>query len=393
MTNITRYPLIDDFETQLAQAYDGSNATIYLNEVPSFTFPASTKTCLVINPWNSKMQLIEISAIDTNAKTATVSDSTLDKWASVAYAQSSHPQGSVVRISHNYQFWKDIVDAVNSKLDSNGGNTTTTFDLDVSGSNFRIRLDAGDMKFTDDNNSEVTLTTLTSWAGVNDKVKVSANDTTEAFLWTKLTGGDGITLTETNDWGNETLDIDIDLTDTTKFATDGTTSRAVVTTASGLFQATTSLRGWVEMATDAEVTTGTDETRYTNPKQLRVNSRTVSGNIERTGTEWSGNEVIAHWLGVTPRLVEFHFVKQAADGSTDGVGYGTYDWTTNQCIWLIDNGASAQRDLNASNCIVYEDSSGTGWRATCTMDATNITVAFTEWGTASDILVLWVAHA
>ena len=34
--------------------------------------------------------------------------------------------------------------------------------------------------------------------------------------------------------------------------------------------ATTSNKGVVEMATDAEITTGTDETRYVNPKQVAV---------------------------------------------------------------------------------------------------------------------------
>jgi hypothetical protein len=33
--------------------------------------------------------------------------------------------------------------------------------------------------------------------------------------------------------------------------------------------ATTANKGIVEMATDAEVVTGTDETRYVNPKQLK----------------------------------------------------------------------------------------------------------------------------
>lgn len=50
MTNITTYPLIDDFETTLAQERDGATGTVYLDSVPSFTFPASVQTYMVSNP-------------------------------------------------------------------------------------------------------------------------------------------------------------------------------------------------------------------------------------------------------------------------------------------------------------------------------------------------------
>lgn len=60
-----------------------------------------------------------------------------------------------------------------------------------------------DLKFKDANNSERTLTQLSSLSGTNDKVKVSSNDTTEDYLFNKLAAGAGITVTETNDGGNE----------------------------------------------------------------------------------------------------------------------------------------------------------------------------------------------
>ena len=41
----------------------------------------------------------------------------------------------------------------------------------------------------------------------NNQVKVSSNDSTENYLLSKLTAGDNITLTETNDGGNETVTI------------------------------------------------------------------------------------------------------------------------------------------------------------------------------------------
>lgn len=45
-------------------------------------------------------------------------------------------------------------------------------------------------------------------AGDNDKVKVSANDTTASYLLSKLVAGTNITLTENNDGSNETITID-----------------------------------------------------------------------------------------------------------------------------------------------------------------------------------------
>lgn len=61
--------------------------------------------------------------------------------------------------------------------------------------------------------SELGIYTGGAWvwlsiAAANDeKVKVSANDTTAGYLNGKLVSGAGITLTENNDGGNETLTI------------------------------------------------------------------------------------------------------------------------------------------------------------------------------------------
>lgn len=128
-----------------------------------------------------------------------------------------------------------------------------------------------DLKLKDWNNSETTLSDLTAWTGTDHKVKASNADTTQGFLTEKLTAGDWISKTITNPWANEVIDLDIDLTDTTTFTTDWTSSKAVVTTADWIFQATTTKRGWVELATDAEANIWTDETRYINPKQARDN--------------------------------------------------------------------------------------------------------------------------
>lgn len=122
MADLTTYPLIDWFETTLAQAWNWAVGTIYLNSVPDITFPSGVTTYLVVNPWKTTMQIAEIDSVNTTNITANCTNVTLDKWAGEAYTQSSHGVGSIVRISHNYQFWKDIADAITSKLDTWGGN-------------------------------------------------------------------------------------------------------------------------------------------------------------------------------------------------------------------------------------------------------------------------------
>lgn len=137
MTDITTYPMIDDFDTTLAQAWDWDTGTVYLNEAVGITLPANTTTYIVVNPWKSIMQVAEIDDLDNTLKTVNVSNITVYKWAWVAYTQQTHPVWSVVRISTNYAFWKDIVDSVNSKVDTNTSinfnyyATTTARDADL----------------------------------------------------------------------------------------------------------------------------------------------------------------------------------------------------------------------------------------------------------------------
>lgn len=119
MTDITTYPLEDWFETTLSQVWNWAVWTIYVNATPSFTFPAGVTTYIIVDPWKTTMQLAKISAYDSALKTITVSSISVNKWASVAYTQQSHQIGAKVRISHNYQFWKDMIDGINSKMNTN----------------------------------------------------------------------------------------------------------------------------------------------------------------------------------------------------------------------------------------------------------------------------------
>ena len=138
MSNITAYPLQDWFETTLAQSWNGATGTVYLNTAPSFTFPVGVKTYIVVNPWKTNMQVGEIDSLHVWNKTVNVSSISVGSWAGTTYTQESHSVWSTVIISDNYQFWKNIVDAVNSKMDLSGGTFTGDVSFSWTGTEFRL---------------------------------------------------------------------------------------------------------------------------------------------------------------------------------------------------------------------------------------------------------------
>lgn len=216
MSNLTTIPAIDWFETTLAQSWNGAVGTVYVDSIPASTFPSGEKTYIVVNPWKTNMQVARVSAWTTGQ--FTVDSVSVMKWStSLAYSQQSHAVKSKVIISDNYQFWLDIQTAINSKLDSNGGNPSSTFDLDLTWSAFRIRKDGSNMKFTDDTTAEVTLATLASGGGADQKVSVTVSDTTTGVLDAKLTMGAWLKRNVVNPAGAEVYNADVDLADTTVF--------------------------------------------------------------------------------------------------------------------------------------------------------------------------------
>lgn len=66
---------------------------------------------------------------------------------------------------------------------------------------------SNNLSFKDAANGTKTLTQLAAAGGADEKAKVSSNDTTQGYLNGKLVAGAGITLTENNDAGNETLSV------------------------------------------------------------------------------------------------------------------------------------------------------------------------------------------
>lgn len=111
----------------------------------------------------------------------------------------------------------------------------TTNELRFADSATAIWDDGTSLSFKDSTTATKTLAQLAAAAGTDEKTKVSINDTTGDYLLNKLVAGDGITLTEVNDAGDE----DISIAAANTVAT-GHTGLATITTGGLLVGAGTS---------------------------------------------------------------------------------------------------------------------------------------------------------
>ena len=118
MSNLNGIPSADYFETRLANLWSGINGVVHVEAVPAWSLPAGEYSYIVVNPWESNMQVAKVDWWDSDALTFNV----IDAWNTSAgiwdlYEVKPHPAWSKVRFSNNYAFWKDIQEAVNSKAD------------------------------------------------------------------------------------------------------------------------------------------------------------------------------------------------------------------------------------------------------------------------------------
>lgn len=160
MSDLSIIPLQDWFETQLSQEWDGAVGTVYVLATPTYT-PTTTDTYIVVSPGKTNMQIARVSDYDSTAKTLTIDSISFNKALGVSSTAQTHPTGSKVIISDNYQFWADIKTAVNSKVDGNSD-------------------DVGVYKFADATARDAFLTSPTNW--------LQAYLTTE-WYWTDYVGG------------------------------------------------------------------------------------------------------------------------------------------------------------------------------------------------------------
>ena len=402
MTDITTYPLEDWFETELSQARDGAVWTIYVNDTPSFTFPAWVTTYIIVDPGKTTMQLAKINAYNSTLKTITVSSISVNKWASVAYTQQSHQIGAKVRISHNYQFWKDIVDAVNTKVNTN--------DDDIAQGKFADAT-ARDAYFTSPVNGNSAYLTAEwkrtdyvawAWADRASWTNQNASDTVagrveiatqaEFDAWT-ATGWTWASVVATNDQIRKqistatakTTPVNADSIGISDSAASWVIKKTTLTQlkAASDMQATTTTSGFVEMATDAEAIARTATDKVITPANLAATQKIVSIQFTRDINAASWAVTYAHWLSHTPRYIEV-FGRAVPSENTAGFS----DWTVNNCVrtWYVQSSWSASIIAeNVSNaCVIFlADDGGWSWNdkrrqtAVATFDATNVTLTRT----------------
>lgn len=229
---LTSYPLADRFTTTLSQQYNGTDTTIYVSAVPNITRPSGITTYLVLNPGNSLQQVVKISGMDAIGKTFTVSSTTIASWAGTNYTTNTHSIGDVVIISDNYAFRKDIKDAIDTKLSTDGGT--------------RTGLTAHRLLYTDWSWVE---TQLAFWT--NGQVLWFTGTTSAPAPVSPSVDINWLTNDDTNPTANDKF---IRYKDWT-----GNVKRSMI--------ASETVMWLVERATDAEVLTWTDTTRYVTPAQ------------------------------------------------------------------------------------------------------------------------------
>ena len=198
MSDLITIPWEDNFETTLTQSRNGGVGDVLVNDIPTSTIASGEKSYIVVNPWKSNMQVARVSGWTASpSKKFTVDSIAVNEWNATAYTQKAHSANSVVRFSNNYQFWKDIQTAVNSKTDS-----SDLWAFTFVGSKIQT---PWNMSFKDDNNVELTLAQIASGGGADQKVAITTNDTTTGTLNDKLLVGSGLTKTTNNPWGAETM--------------------------------------------------------------------------------------------------------------------------------------------------------------------------------------------
>lgn len=296
MSNLNTIPLEDGFETSLSQAWDWAVWTVNVNATPNFTFPSGVTTYIVVNPTNSKIQIAKIDSYNSTNKTLNVTDITLEKGASVSSTAQTHPVNSKVIISDNYEFWKWIRAAINSKLD-NDANWTWDAATDFWWLVSKSLTTAQRTALTPVNGMIVYDTDLSvhyqyiwgAWSTFATWSVVNADDTTAGKV--EIATDAEITTPASDTWGTgASLMTKIsqliklfsfapvltasDEADKYAFQDTSNWDKTTTITKANLrddLAASETVKGTVERATDAEATTWTDTTRYITPKQAKDN--------------------------------------------------------------------------------------------------------------------------
>lgn len=119
MSDIANYQQEDNFETRLASKAATSDTTIEVQTSVSFTF--SAPFYISVNPGSSNYEPMLVTGVSGTTWTVTRA---VARYTGDSGSAKTHPAGTKVIISNNQQVFQDIVTAVNDKVDI-GGDTMT----------------------------------------------------------------------------------------------------------------------------------------------------------------------------------------------------------------------------------------------------------------------------
>lgn len=119
-----------------------------------------------------------------------------------------------------------------------------------------------------------------------------------------------------------------------------------------------------------------------------------NGVTTKQGSDGSTTQTIAHGLGVAPSKVRFTMFQM--EGAAGNITYGSWDATSQNCIWGNHNSAGAGQGSTVGRGL---DMTATGGGAnlyqlgSVTVDATNITITWTQsnGGDVGERVILWEA--
>jgi hypothetical protein len=140
MADFTSYPRQDVFETTITTDIGAGDISIALNDAPDFTMTTggANSFYVVLDPDlpTTKIEIVKCDGITGN--TLNVLTRGMPKYEGGASTANSHSAGAKVYISDNWQTFKDIYTAIASKFNAAGGSFTGP--VDFSGATATVRL-------------------------------------------------------------------------------------------------------------------------------------------------------------------------------------------------------------------------------------------------------------
>jgi hypothetical protein len=327
----------------------------------------------------------------------------------------------------------DAIEALEVKVGKNGSGVTTSHDYKLSGvtSTDKAASLAGSEALTNKTLTSPILTTPKVTTSINDangneviKTPATASAVNEVEITNAATGNDPLIAPSGNDTniglklkGKGTGKVKLGDAELQVPDTDGTAGQLLKTdgagvlsfiSAEGIPNASETVAGVVEEATDAEVTAGT-ATGATGAKLFVTPAKLVAYNpapvftsaiATRDLAAASGDVTYAHGLGRTPKKVKLTATYFTTGGPTIFFSFGIFDSSGNRCTALgsrNDTGSDRWSVASTTYAIAVSDTYTTpgtrGQVGVVTVDATNITITWTKAGSPTGtISFMWEAE-